>query len=69
MIWGCMTYNELGYMYKIQGTVDQHLYIKILREELQETIKYFDLDPSKVIFQCHGLGQSIDKQNKINLVI
>ena len=57
MIWGCMIYNGLGYMCKIQGTVDQHLYIKILREELQETIKYFDLNP-KIIFQqdnasCH----------------
>ena len=58
MIWDCMTYNGLGYMCKIQGIVNQHLYIKILREELQVTIKYFHLDPSKVIFQqdnasCH----------------
>ena len=58
MIWGCMTSKGPGFMCKLGSTLDQHLYKEILMDELQKTIEYFDLDPTKVIFQqdnasCH----------------
>lgn len=51
MIWGCITSHGVGYACKIEGNLDGHLYKSILRDELMQTIKYYKLDKSKVIFQ------------------
>ena len=51
IVWGCMTMHGPGYMCKIDGTMDQHLYKQILEDELSKTIEYYDMDMSKVIFQ------------------
>ena len=51
MIWGCMTAKDPGYICKIDSKIDQHLYLFILKDELSETIRWYDLDPSRVIFQ------------------
>ena len=47
MVWGCMTSEGVGYLSKM----DQHLYKNILEDELMKTIEYYELDPSKTIFQ------------------
>lgn len=51
MIWGCMTAHGPGFICKIEGTMDQHLYKKILREDLYETIEEYGMDVTRVIFQ------------------
>jgi transposase len=51
MIWGCMTVHGPGFMCKLDSTMDRHVYKDILEEELAATIEYYDMDPSKVIFQ------------------
>lgn len=51
MIWGCMTAEGPGFMCKIEGTMDQHLYKLILKQDLQDTIEFYGMDPKKVIFQ------------------
>jgi DDE superfamily endonuclease/Transposase len=51
MIWGCMTWYGTGYMCKIEGRMDQHLYRSILEDELIQTIDYYQLEPSQCIFQ------------------
>ena len=51
MIWGCMTAQGPGFTCKIEGTIDQHLYKKILREDLYETIEEYGMDANRVIFQ------------------
>lgn len=51
MIWGCMTAEGPGYMCKIDGIMDQHLYRTILEDDLIQTIKFYQLDTEKVIFQ------------------
>src|SRR5262249_36116029 len=51
MIWGCMTVHSPGFMCKLNRTMDRHVYKDILKEELAATIEYYDMDPSKVIFQ------------------
>ena len=53
-----MTLNGPGYMCKIDGTLNQDFYIKILEDELKQTIDYYDIDSAKMIFQqdnasCH----------------
>jgi transposase len=51
MIWGCMTFQGPGYCCKIDSNLDQHLYKNILEDDLLKSIKFYHLDPSKVIFQ------------------
>ena len=51
MIWGCMTARGSGYMCKIDNKMDQHLYLSILKDELNETIRWYHLDPSRIVFQ------------------
>ena len=36
MIWACMTWNGVGYATKIDGRMNDDLYLQILKDELQE---------------------------------
>ena len=51
MLWGCMTCEGPGFICQIISRLDSKLYQTILADELVETIKYYRLDPEKVIFQ------------------
>jgi transposase len=51
MIWGCMTWEGVGYATKIDGRMDGDLYLQILKDELQNTLQYHGFNPSDIIFQ------------------
>jgi transposase len=51
MMWGCMTWEGVGFSCKIDSTLDAELYSEILRGELMDTIKYYKLDLEKSILQ------------------
>jgi len=51
MIWGCMTWEGVGYATKIDGRMDSDLYLQILEDELLNTLQYHGLNPSDIIFQ------------------
>jgi len=51
MVWGCMLWDGPGYACRIDGRMDGDLYIKILEEDLQESLAYHDKEPGDVIFQ------------------
>jgi len=51
MMWGCMLWEGVGYACKIDGKMDGELYIKIMQDELQESIAFYGKDPSSIIFQ------------------
>jgi transposase len=51
MIWGCMAADGPGFMCKITGTMDQHLYLAILQGELLRTIDWYGIEPGGAIFQ------------------
>ena len=56
MIWGCMLWEGVGYACKINGRMDGELYTKILEDELQESLAFYDkalsaLSFSKIIIQ------------------
>ena len=51
MVWGCMLWDGVGYACKIDGKMDGDLYIKILEEDLQESISYYGKSTGDVIFQ------------------
>jgi hypothetical protein len=50
-VWGCFTYEGVGELVQIEGTMDQQLYLSILQDDLLNTINNYDLDPSTIIFQ------------------
>jgi DDE superfamily endonuclease/Transposase len=50
-VWGCMTAHGTGFMCKINENLTKDIYESILKEELWNTIKFYELDPSKLIFQ------------------
>ena len=51
MVWGCMTWEGVGDAAKIDGRMDGDLYLQILKDELQNSIRFYGLNPSDVIFQ------------------
>ena len=51
MMWGCMGWDGIGYATKIDGRMDGDLYLQILKDELQETMQYYGLNPPDIIFQ------------------
>lgn len=50
-MWGCITWQRVGYAAKIDGRMDGDLYFQILKDELLNTLQYYDLDPPNIIFQ------------------
>ena len=40
MLWGCMSWDEIGYSCKIDGRMDGDLYIEIPEDELMKSIDY-----------------------------
>ena len=51
MMLGCMTWKGVGFACRIESTLDAELYSKILKEELMDTINYYDIDQQEIIFQ------------------
>ena len=51
MIWGCMTWEGVGYATKIDGRMDCSLYLQILRDELLNSLEHYGLNPPDIIFQ------------------
>ena len=50
--WGCMTFYGCRLLMKINGKVNQTLYLEIFLEvDLSSTICFYDMDPRRVIFQ------------------
>jgi hypothetical protein len=41
MMWGCFTAKGVGYMTKIEGSVNAELYTKALNDEFLQTLEYY----------------------------
>jgi len=50
-VWGCFTSHGVGYLCKIDGGLDAELYRRILDEDLMETLRYYELNVSDIVFQ------------------
>ncbi len=46
--------HSIGYLYKIEGSIDAALYIQILEEDLLETFNYYKYDINNIIFQYNN---------------
>ena len=51
MFWGCMTWEGVGYGCNIEGKMDADLYVKIMEDELQRSMRYWKTNWQKKIFQ------------------
>ena len=51
MVWGCMTSKGIGYLTKINDGLDAELYQRILGDELEATLEWYDLAKNEVVFQ------------------
>jgi transposase len=51
MVWGCMTAQGIGFLTRIDGGLDAKLYQQILNDELMDTIEWYNLKRSDVVFQ------------------
>ena len=51
MMWGCMLWEGVGMACKIDGTMDGDLYVKILQDELQNSLTYHKKKVNHMIFQ------------------
>ena len=54
MVWGCMMWEETGYVVKIDGRMDAELYTKILDDDLQASLDFYDKTADDIIFQQDG---------------
>ena len=75
MMWGCMTSKGVGYACKIEGRMDSELYRTILEDYFLNTLEFYGLDHSKIIFQQDNdpkhtskLAQKWFKDNEINVL-
>jgi hypothetical protein len=64
MIWGCMTWNGVGYAAKVDGGVNGELYREILADELMKTVEYYGFETDKVIFQQDNAPAHVAQQTK-----
>ena len=51
MVWGCMGWNGVGIICKVEGKMDAKQYVTILEEFMVESIKELEIPEEKVIFQ------------------
>jgi hypothetical protein len=64
MVWGCMLWEGVGYACKIDGKMDADLYVKILDEDLQASLDYYDQSAGDVIFQQDNDSKHTSKKAK-----
>ncbi len=43
-VWGCFTFREMGYLYRIDEGLDAKMCQKILDENFMETLKFYNLN-------------------------
>ena len=51
MVWGCMTWQGVGFLCWIDGKIDANLYQTILRDELLATLQWYKLKKHDIYFQ------------------
>ena len=64
MMWGCMFWEGPEYANKINGRMDADLFVGILDDELQESLRYYQKKPSDVLFQQNNDPKHTSKKAK-----
>ena len=64
MIWGCMTWEEVGFATNIDGRMDSNLYLQILKNELLNSLKHYGLNPANITFRQNNNSKNTFKNVK-----
>ena len=64
MMWGCMTWEGVGYSCRIEGNMDSDLYVQILEDELQASLEYWGLTSADKEFQQDNDPKHTSKKAK-----
>ena len=64
MFWGCFTWEGPGYGSKIDGNMDTDLYLKIMDEELQQSLEWWGVDWADKVFQQDNDPKHTSKKAK-----
>ena len=51
IIWDCLTAKGIGNLVKIDGNLNAHLYVDILRDEFLGTLDWYSLDKAEIVLQ------------------
>ena len=51
MMWGCMTYEGVGYGCHIEQVMDSEVYCEILENHLKDSLDFYDISIDNMIFQ------------------
>ena len=44
MMWGCMSWEGVGYACKIDGNMDAELYVNILEDDVEKSLEWWGLE-------------------------
>src|ERR1700761_4336808 len=64
MLWGCMNWDGVGYACRIDGKMDSDLYVSILEDELQKSLRYWGKTTEEVVFQQDNDPKHTSKKAK-----
>ena len=64
MMWGCMGWDGVRYSCRIEGKMNEDLYVAIMEDELQKSLKYWDKKVGQVIFQQDNDPKHTSKKAK-----
>lgn len=64
MVWGCMTAYGVSFLTRIDSGLDAELYKRILGDKLMDTIKWYGVKRSEVIFQYDNDPKHTAKSTK-----
>lgn len=62
MIWGCMLYQGVGWMCRIDGRMDANLYTEILADYVKQSAQYYGLNLDDMVFQQDNDSKHTSKQ-------
>ncbi|KAH8245626.1 hypothetical protein KR032_001767, partial [Drosophila birchii] len=51
MVWDCMAASRVGYLVFIEGNMDKHMYLKILKDNLEDSAMKLGLEDNFRFYQ------------------
>jgi transposase len=64
MMWGCMSWDGIGYACKIDGRMNADLYVSILEDDLQASLEWWGKEVDEVVFQQDNDPKHTSKKAK-----
>lgn len=63
MVWSCISWQGIGFMSLIEGTMNGELYLEVMKDELWQSIDEAGLNPREVIYMHDNASPHTTKTN------